>query len=102
MADTELKTYYGNCHCAAFKFSMKVPELKSVRTCNCSICSRVRLSLLRDERMELTDIKKKKNAYAWIFPIANKNLVIEKGSIEDLSVYEFGGKDMSHFVCFPL
>jgi hypothetical protein len=37
----EMETYRGNCHCGNFKFSVKVPELKKVRICNCSICTRV-------------------------------------------------------------
>lgn len=36
-----LKTYKGNCHCGNFKFSIKIPEVKKVRSCNCSICTRV-------------------------------------------------------------
>ena len=38
---TELKDYRGNCHCGLFKFKIKIPTLKTVWSCNCSICSRV-------------------------------------------------------------
>lgn len=41
LKETDLKQYKGNCHCGKYKFSLKIPELKKVRTCNCSICSRV-------------------------------------------------------------
>ncbi len=41
MADQEPKTYHGACHCGAFKFSVKLPELKKVSACGCSICSKV-------------------------------------------------------------
>jgi len=37
------------------------------------------------------------NAYEWIWPIAEDGLVIESGD-GALSVYEFGKKDMKHFV----
>ena len=41
MAEQVLENYQGNCHCGAFKFSVKLPELKQVYACNCSICSKV-------------------------------------------------------------
>lgn len=42
----EMHTYHGNCHCGAFGFVAKLPELRDVHACNCSICVRVsRLSL---------------------------------------------------------
>jgi hypothetical protein len=34
----ELKTYHGNCHCGAVKFTVKAPENLEVSQCNCSIC----------------------------------------------------------------
>ncbi|TGO77074.1 hypothetical protein BELL_0124g00120 [Botrytis elliptica] len=34
----ELKTYNGNCHCGAFKFTIKMPEITTATQCNCSIC----------------------------------------------------------------
>jgi hypothetical protein len=39
--ETDLQKYEGNCHCGQYKFSINVPEIKKVRTCNCSICTRV-------------------------------------------------------------
>lgn len=41
MAEQALQTYQGNCHCGAFKFVVKLPVLKQVVACNCSICSKV-------------------------------------------------------------
>ena len=37
----ELKKYEGNCHCGQFKFSVQVPEFKSVSECECSACAMV-------------------------------------------------------------
>jgi hypothetical protein len=72
----ELKTYYGNCHCGAFKFNIKVPEITSLMDCNCSICSR--------------------KGYQWVFPGAGC-FTIEKGE-GTLKDYEFGSKKMEHKV----
>lgn len=82
MADTstsqELKTYKGACHCGAIKFSVSLPEIKSVTECNCSICSR--------------------KGYAWVFPPAG-GLVFEEGMGEEkLKDYEFAKKRMAHRV----
>ena len=73
----ELKTYYGNCHCGAFKFSVNLPELKLVNECNCSICF--------------------KKGYKWVFPGAGQ-FNIEKG-YGVLKDYEFGPCSMAHKVC---
>ena len=73
----ELKTYKGNCHCGAFKFSIKIPELTSVTECNCSICF--------------------KKGYKWVFPGAGC-FTIEKGA-GSLKKYEFGKQSMLHEVC---
>lgn len=73
----ELKTYYGNCHCGAFKFNIKVPEITSLMDCNCSICSR--------------------KGYQWVFPGAGC-FTIEKGE-GTLKDYEFGPKKMEHKFC---
>lgn len=51
--EEELKIYHGNCHCGAFKFSAKIPELKSARTCNCSLCLRV---ISSSQTLRLTDV----------------------------------------------
>jgi hypothetical protein len=76
-ASADLKTYRGNCHCGAFKFSVKLPELTSVMECNCSICS--------------------KKGYKWVFPTEDA-FIVEKddGKLKD---YRFGKKNMSHMFC---
>ena len=71
----ELKTYHGNCHCGAFKFSVKLPELTDVSICNCSFCS--------------------KAGYRWIFP---HEFVVTKGD-GALKEYKFGSKSMSYQFC---
>ena len=39
--EEELKLYHGNCHCGAFRFNVRVPELTAVGFCNCSHCVQV-------------------------------------------------------------
>ncbi|KAE9363755.1 hypothetical protein N431DRAFT_497541 [Stipitochalara longipes BDJ] len=73
----ELKTYHGNCHCGAFKFTVKLPEISSVGDCNCSICFR--------------------KGYVWVFPGAGC-FTIEKGE-GTLKDYEFAGKTIAHQFC---
>lgn len=73
----ELKTYHGNCHCAAFKFSVKLPELKSGMVCACSICA------------------KKGYIFASIGP--NAEFTIERGE-DVLKGYFFAGKKYAHKV----
>ena len=34
----ELKTYRGNCHCAAYIYEFKAPENIKPSECNCSSC----------------------------------------------------------------
>ena len=34
------KTYRGNCHCGAYVFEFRMPEIKSAKRCNCSICTK--------------------------------------------------------------
>jgi hypothetical protein len=96
-ATPELKQYRGNCHCGLFKFAIKVPPLTSVRTCNCSVCSRVITNYSLYLVQNFTDGCIAQNAYEWIWPIAEENLVVESGD-GAVSVYEFGKKDMKHFV----
>ncbi|EHK23573.1 uncharacterized protein TRIVIDRAFT_17139, partial [Trichoderma virens Gv29-8] len=77
-AEAETVTYRGNCHCGSFVFETKVPEIKSALDCNCSICS--------------------KKGYLWIFP-GEGNVNIVKGSVEELTAYEFGPKKLKHLFC---
>lgn len=74
-----LKTYSGNCHCGAVKFTFEAPEGPSVVECNCSICF--------------------KKAYKHLFPeLGTLNIVRGEEHLKD---YEFGGKNMLHRVsCF--
>ena len=75
-AGPELKTYHGNCHCGAFKFHIRMPELTSVTECNCSICF--------------------KKGCKWIFPGAGCFTIDQgEGTLQD---YEFGARSMSHKV----
>ena len=76
MATPEKKTYQGNCHCGAFKFTVKFPEIKTATACNCSICS--------------------KKGYLWQFPDEG-DLTIERGE-GTLTDYEFAGKTRAHRV----
>jgi hypothetical protein len=73
----ELKTYNGNCHCGAFKFSFRAPEITSVTECNCSICF--------------------KKGYRWIFP-GPKEIVIGKGE-GTLKEYRCNTKKLAHQFC---
>ena len=67
MSSPELKTYYGNCHCAAYKFSIKIPPLKDVTYCNCSVCA--------------------KKGYLW-YPVEPENFIVERGDEGTLKLYE--------------
>lgn len=75
----ELKTYHGNCHCGAFKFTIKMPEITTVTQCNCSICF--------------------KKGYRWVFP-GEGCFEITKGE-GTLRDYHFGQRTMAHRVIPP-
>ncbi|KAJ7130921.1 glutathione-dependent formaldehyde-activating enzyme [Mycena filopes] len=73
-----MSEYRGNCHCGAFKFTFKAPELKQGHACTCSFCS--------------------KNGYLWGFPTTDFTVV--KGDEETtLRTYEFGKRTMVHKFC---
>ncbi|KAK4692086.1 hypothetical protein P7C71_g5052, partial [Lecanoromycetidae sp. Uapishka_2] len=72
-----LKTYKGNCHCGAFRYSVKLPPLESVYSCNCSFCS--------------------KKGILWAMPSSNDLFVVERGE-GTLRDYEFSKKTMTHKV----
>ncbi|KAJ7094383.1 Mss4-like protein [Mycena epipterygia] len=77
---SQLIDYRGNCHCGAFKFTFKAPELKQVFGCNCSICS--------------------KNGYMWAFPASSEHFAIVKGDEDTtLKSYAFGKHTMTHKFC---
>ncbi|KAJ6560229.1 Mss4-like protein [Mycena capillaripes] len=71
--------YRGLCHCGAFKFTLKVPELKEARSCNCSICS--------------------KNGYLWTFPERSQFTVVEGDENTTLQSYLFGKQTKAHKFC---
>ncbi|PTB44392.1 hypothetical protein M441DRAFT_132677 [Trichoderma asperellum CBS 433.97] len=78
MAEAEIITYRGNCHCGDIVFEIKAPEIKKADNCECSICVR--------------------QGYLWLMPgISNVNIV--KGSLEQLTTYTFGEKKMKHLFC---
>ncbi|KAI1327145.1 glutathione-dependent formaldehyde-activating enzyme [Xylariaceae sp. FL0255] len=80
MADQEasLKTYRGNCQCAAYVYEITLPEIKDASECNCSICY--------------------KKAALWVFP-KPKDVKFVKGDPSTLSNYTFGKKMFSHKFC---
>lgn len=78
MADSNTKTYRGNCHCAAFVYEVDIPEFSSAGECNCSICS------------------KKGVLWAYAPPEA---LRVVKGSEDALSTYKFGTGFAAHKFC---
>ena len=105
MAEQTLETYHGNCHCGAFKFSVKLPKLKQVNACNCSICSKVivnfRFFALHKEKHALTDKNPLQKGYLWAMPSSNDLFVVEKGD-DALQDYQFGNKIMTHKVRMTL
>jgi hypothetical protein len=80
MADSTLKTYYGNCHCGAFKFHFRHPEIVRGNNCNCSICH--------------------KKGQLWVYPEA-ENFAIDQGK-DSLVDYRFGKMKNAHKVYQPL
>ncbi|KAF7352264.1 GFA domain-containing protein [Mycena venus] len=78
----QLVEYRGNCHCGAFKFKLKVPEIKEAEACTCSMCY--------------------KNGYLWAFPKPDKcwEFTVVKGDENTtLKNYLFGKKMMAHKFC---
>lgn len=75
MAEAEKRSYRGNCHCGAFIFEVKAPEIKSAMSCNCSICT--------------------KKGYLWFFPREPITVVKGEGSLKE---YAFGPKQTIHLV----
>lgn len=77
-SEDNLKTYRGNCHCGAFIYEAKLPEITSFTECNCSICH------------------KKGNAY--LIP-ADGQVNVVKGSIDELASYTFNRGSFVHRFC---
>lgn len=80
-ADQPLKTYRGNCHCAAFVFEFKAPEITEAYECNCSIC--------------------RKKGYLLVIPAEDSFGVVE-GSEDQLTTYSYGEGKYEHKVRLPL
>ncbi|KAJ7248433.1 Mss4-like protein [Mycena rebaudengoi] len=79
-ASPQLVEYPASCHCGAFKFIVKIPEVKRVDACDCSICSR--------------------KGYLWAFPASNDDVVVVHGDEEKaLKEYTFGTRSMVHKFC---
>ncbi|KAJ7681200.1 Mss4-like protein [Mycena rosella] len=75
----QLIDYRGNCHCGAFRFTFKTPEIKQAVACNCSICSR--------------------NGYLWAFPASEDFVVVKGDENTTLKTYEFGKHTTGHKFC---
>ncbi|KAJ7034453.1 Mss4-like protein [Mycena alexandri] len=76
----QLAQYHGNCHCGAFKFTLKTPELKEVYACNCSSCS--------------------KKGYLWTLPAKIEDFAVVNGDeTATLSIYECGKRTSAHKFC---
>lgn len=75
----ELKTYRGNCHCAAYVYEVDLPKELKPTKCNCSSCYR--------------------KAVLWVIPKEKKNLRFIKGDMNSLTSYTFGQKTFDHKFC---
>ncbi|KAI1504498.1 glutathione-dependent formaldehyde-activating enzyme [Biscogniauxia marginata] len=73
----KLKTYRGNCHCAAYVSEVRLPEVKEGHECNCSMCYK-RGGIL--------------------FP-SNEDVTFVRGRSETLSTYTFGNRRFRHQFC---
>ncbi|KAJ7481440.1 Mss4-like protein [Mycena latifolia] len=88
MSDAELKTYAGNCHCGAIKFTVQLPPLESTPTpltsCGCSICT--------------------KKGYLFVVPRKSAVTVTKGGGADGLGAgvlkdYAFNSKQVAHRFC---
>ena len=77
-SENNLKPYRGNCHCGAFIYEARLPEITSCTECNCSIC--------------------RKKGYAYLVP-AKGQLDVVKGSIDELASYAFNKGGFVHRFC---
>jgi hypothetical protein len=73
-----LLTYRGNCHCKAFVYEVKLPVIRAVKQCNCSICH--------------------KKGYLWVFPETVDHFKFVKGDEDAISSYTFNAKSKVHKV----
>jgi hypothetical protein len=78
------RSYRGNCHCGAFVYTLRCPEITTVLACNCSICA--------------------KRAYCdWVLPddVGPGEYAVVRGSEDDLVAYAFGKREWEHLVSAP-
>ncbi|KAM4057893.1 glutathione-dependent formaldehyde-activating enzyme [Hirsutella rhossiliensis] len=76
---TQTQTYRGNCHCGAYVYEAKLPEITSAHECNCSIC--------------------RKKGYLWVFVGESDDFRAVKGTDDELTSYSFGSGKMFHKFC---
>ena len=81
-ADTEPpRTYRGNCHCKAFVYEIRVPTIRDVYECDCSIC--------------------RKKGYLLVFVAdAAADFSVVAGAEAGLTTYTFGEGKYEHKVLF--
>ncbi|KAJ6463999.1 Mss4-like protein [Mycena sanguinolenta] len=86
MAAIDAKTYEGNCHCGAIKFSVVLKPLETtpLRSCGCSICT--------------------KKGYLFVFPTKSSITVTKCAGTDGLgggvlTDYAFNSKQLSHRFC---
>jgi hypothetical protein len=77
----DLKTYRGNCHCKAYVFEVKLPEIKTTSSCNCSACT--------------------KKALLGATAVKPSDLVWAKGEESTLADYTLGRASLKHKVRSP-
>ena len=77
-ATPPLRAYRGNCHCGAYVFEAKLPEITKIKACNCSICY------------------KRADVWAWA---AQSNVTWIKGDLKTMKGYTFGKKQFEHKFC---
>ncbi|KFY32460.1 hypothetical protein V493_00193 [Pseudogymnoascus sp. VKM F-4281 (FW-2241)] len=78
----DFKTYHGGCHCGAFKFAIRIPEMKYVMACNCSIC-----------------IKNGILGNIWFKDEGPEEFIVEKGDIDALERYSFEPRKLVYRFC---
>ncbi|KAJ6495296.1 Mss4-like protein [Mycena sanguinolenta] len=70
-----MSNYPGNCHCGAFKFTVKLSDLNRVSSCDCSLCYR--------------------NAYLWAQPASNSDFAVVQDGV--LKEYQHGANNIHKF-----
>ncbi|KAI0202280.1 glutathione-dependent formaldehyde-activating enzyme [Astrocystis sublimbata] len=76
--EAPVKTYRGNCHCAAFVYEITLPEIQKPMECNCSICY--------------------KKGALWAFPKPT-DVKWVKGDKSGLKNYNFNDGKFTHAFC---